>query len=77
MKIKHSLLLIFLILQANKVISQEKLYAQLCCIAYLTNAIHPNNTFKQELKTLLEKYPIVDITAMGFPKAWHNEPLWL
>lgn len=61
----------------NKVISQEKLYAQLCCIAYLTNAIHPNNTFKQELKTLLEKYPIVDITAMGFPKAWHNEPLWL
>lgn len=61
----------------NKAISQEKLYAQLCCIAYLTNAIHPNNTFKQELKTLLEKYPIVDITAMGFPKAWHNEPLWL
>jgi abortive infection bacteriophage resistance protein len=57
-------------------ISQEKLYAQLCYIVYLLNAIDPNNDFKQSLKALLSKYPIVDISAMGFPKLWYNEALW-
>lgn len=57
-------------------ISHEKLYAQLCCIVYLLNAIDPNNDFKQSLKALLSKYPIVDISAMGFPKLWYNEALW-
>lgn len=60
----------------NSTISHEKLYAQLCCIGYLLNAIHPNNNFRQQLKTLLSKYPIVDISAMGFPKLWYNEALW-
>jgi hypothetical protein len=57
-------------------ISQEKLYEKLCCIVYLLNAIDPNNDFKQSLKALLSKYPIVDISAMGFPKLWYNEALW-
>lgn len=60
----------------NKGISQEKLYAQLCCMVYLMNVIHPDNTFKQKLKSLLTEYPIVDVAAMGFPKLWYNEPLW-
>ena len=60
----------------NSTISHEKLYAQLCCICYLLNAIHPNNNFKQKLKILLSKYSIVDISAMGFPKLWYNEALW-
>ena len=60
----------------NKAIPQEKLYAQLCCIVYLMNSIHPNNTFKQKLKTLFVENPIVDVAAMGFPKMWYNEPLW-
>ena len=60
----------------NSTISHEKLYAQLCCIGYLLNAIHPNNNFKQKLKILLSKYSIVDISAMGFPKLWYNEALW-
>lgn len=54
----------------------EKLYAQLCCVAYLIDAIQPHNTFKQKLKALLSEHPIVDVAAMGFPKLWHNEPLW-
>ena len=61
----------------DKGISQEKLYAQLCCMAYLINVIHPDNTFKQKLKSLLTEYPIVDVAAMGFPKLWYNEPLWI
>lgn len=60
----------------SKGISPEKLYAQLCCIAYLMNVILPDNTFKQKLKSLLAEYPIVDVAAMGFPKTWYNELLW-
>lgn len=60
----------------TKTISKEKLYAQLCCVAYLMDAIQPDNDFKQKLKALLSEYSIVDVAAMGFPKMWHNEPLW-
>lgn len=54
----------------------DKIYPQLCCIAYLLNAIDTQNTFSRDLKRLLRKYPSVDATAMGFPKGWKQEPLW-
>ena len=53
-----------------------KLYAQLCCITYLQNSIHPNNSFKQKLIALLETHPNVDVKAMGFPANWREESLW-
>ena len=53
-----------------------KLYAQLCCLAYLQNATHPGNDFKQQVKSLLKVHPNVDVAAMGFPANWGNEPLW-
>ena len=54
----------------------DKIYPQLCCIAYLLNAIYMQNTFTKDLKRLLKKYPSVDAAAMGFPKRWREEPLW-
>lgn len=57
-------------------VQQTKLYAQLCCLAYLQNEIHPSNDFKQQLKSLLKAHPNVDVTAMGFPTDWESEPLW-
>ena len=54
----------------------NKLYAQLCCMAYWYNAIDPQNTFTADIKELLLKYPIVDPAAMGFVKNWQDEPLW-
>ena len=61
---------------SNTRLPMMKLYAQLCCIAYLQNSIHPDNTFKQDLFTLLEAHPNVDVKAMGFPINWREEPLW-
>jgi hypothetical protein len=29
-----------------------------------------------KFKILLKKYPNVDVTAMGFPATWKEEPLW-
>lgn len=61
----------------NTKVPFNKLYAQLCCIAYLLNSIEPQNTFAADIKTLLSKYAIVDPAAMGFIKECGNEPLWL
>lgn len=53
-----------------------KLYAQLCCLAYLLDSIHPNNDFKLQLKKLLRDYPQINQRAMGFPNDWEMQPLW-
>ena len=54
----------------------ESLYAHLCCIAYWLNAIDSSNTFVQEFRAFLAKYPTVDTATMGFPAHWQQEPLW-
>ena len=54
----------------------DKIYPQLCCIAYLLNAIDVQNTFSKDIKRLLWKFPSVDAAAMGFPKGWMKELLW-
>lgn len=54
----------------------NKLYAQLCCIAYLLNAIYPDNSFAQDLRSLIDAHNNVDVSSMGFPDGWEKEPLW-
>ena len=54
----------------------DKIYPQLCCIAYWLNAIDPKNTFASDIKALVAKYPTVDPAAMGCPQGWQSEPLW-
>ena len=54
----------------------DRLYPQLCCIAYWLRAIDSQSTFVADFKALLQKYPTVDAAAMGFPKGWRQEPLW-
>lgn len=60
----------------NRNLKPNKLYPQLCYIAYWLNGIAPNNTFINDLKALLIKYPNVPLAAMGFPLDWLEEPLW-
>lgn len=62
---------------ANFNFPPDKLYPQLICISHLLNNIDPHNTFINDFKHLLAKYPIVDTFAMGFPANWDKEPLWL
>lgn len=61
---------------ANRHFSSDKLYPSLCCIAYWLNSINPQNTFVQDFKSLLTKYPSVQPSMMGFPRGWETEPLW-
>lgn len=57
-------------------IDGNKLYAMTCCIAYWLDSMGRGDSFKTKLKNLLDKYPSVDVTAMGFPQNWQDEPLW-
>lgn len=57
-------------------VPNNKLYAVLCCVAYMLNAISQHNTFVAELTNLIASTPIVSISAMGFPANWKSEPLW-
>ena len=54
----------------------KRLYYRLCIIKYLLFTVSPHNTFTNKLKSLIVKYPTVDIEAMGFPLDWENEALW-
>lgn len=56
-------------------IHPHKLYAQLCCIAYLSQTISSASDFKSRLKSLIAKYGI-STRPMGFPANWEEEPLW-
>lgn len=54
----------------------NRTYFVLSMILYLLQTVNPRHTFKQKLQTLLDKYPNIDIKAMGFPLDWEEEPLW-
>ena len=53
-----------------------RIYFDLCIIKYFLNIISPNNDMKAKVDALLSAYPSIDVTAMGFPRGWENEPLW-
>ena len=54
----------------------KRIYYRISMIQYLLFTISPNNNFKDKLKRLIGKYPTIDITAIGFPTNWEDEPLW-
>ena len=54
----------------------NKLYHQLCYLAYMEQSITPNSNFKSILVELLRDNPNVSTRSMGFPNDWDNQPLW-
>jgi abortive infection bacteriophage resistance protein len=54
----------------------QKLYLHLCIMRYMLNIIDPQNNLTLQLKSLLGKYPNIDLNALGFKVNWENEPLW-
>ncbi|HRO42217.1 MAG TPA: Abi family protein [Flavipsychrobacter sp.] len=60
----------------NPNVSNNRTYFILSIIIYLLNVVNANHTFKNKFGMLLDKYPNVDLAAMGFPKDWKNEHLW-
>jgi hypothetical protein len=53
-----------------------RIYFNLCIIKWFLDCISPNNNLKDKITTLLDRFPSVDINAMGFPTGWLQEDLW-
>ncbi len=55
---------------------QFKLYAPICCMAYLEQSIKPKSTFTKEIVSLLSNLPTSALKHMGVPLEWEKETLW-
>ena len=55
----------------------KKLYYILSTILYFLQTVNPKNTFVSRFTQFIDKYPQVNLNAMGFPKDWQQEPLWI
>ena len=53
-----------------------RIYFNLCIIKYFLNTISSGNDMKEKVQTLLTSFSEVDVSAMGFPAGWEDEPLW-
>lgn len=61
----------------NSQISPKRIYFDLCIIKWFVDIISPHNNMKNRLLKLFLNFPMIDIRAMGFPKDWETEPLWM
>ena len=58
-------------------VRQGRIFFTLCILKHFVDIIWSNNAFKDDLISLRDKYPMIDIAAMGFPSDnWQDEPLW-
>ena len=57
-------------------VSKLRIYYDLCIIKWFLNCISPNNDLTNKIIDLLNKFPNMDIKAMGFPTNWLEEELW-
>ena len=60
----------------SKSVSPTRVFYNICILKWFIDIISPQNDMKGHLKALLAQFPNVDVTAMGFPELWENEPLW-
>lgn len=56
---------------------RRKIFPLLSAILYMNNLISPGNHLKQELITLFNQFPNTQLSKMGFPANWQNEPVWI
>ena len=55
----------------------QRVYFTLCIIKYFLNVISPTNDMQEKLHNLFLEFQEIDLNALGFPKGWEQEPLWI
>ncbi len=63
--------------------NNKRTFYLLCILKYFLQIVNPNNSFKEKLETLINKYPSVPIQYLGIPSGedgtvldWTKEDLW-
>ena len=54
----------------------KRVYYIMSILLYFLQTVNPRNTFAARFKSLLGRYPNVNVSAMGFPSNWQDEKLW-
>jgi abortive infection bacteriophage resistance protein len=57
-------------------ISNDRIFIMIAIIIYFLSIISPTSHFKKKLVKLFEKYPMIDLAPMGFPRNWREEQLF-
>lgn len=61
----------------NLTTSKNKIFFALSVIEYILTCIGEDEIeFKAKIKSLLKKYPQIDIQKMGFVENWEDNPIW-
>lgn len=51
-------------------------YYTLCIIKYFQDTVKPENTFARRVRSLIDNFPVIDASLMGFPTGWKSDPFW-
>jgi len=62
---------------AWKDVSNTRIYSVLAMIQYLLRQINPQSTWRQRLISLLNDYPQISVSVMGFPDSWQESSIWV
>ena len=54
----------------------NKIYTTICIVAYLLERTTKKAPFAGQVKSLLRKFPEIDLFAAGFNKKWKNDSFW-
>jgi abortive infection bacteriophage resistance protein len=57
--------------------SQNRFYARALVLVALLNEIDASLPWKNELKNLLSRYPMINPAELGFPAGWDTRTFWL
>ncbi len=55
---------------------KARLYYRVCIVKYFLDVVSPHNDLSGKLSDLFNKFPQIDLSAMGFPDGWKDEPMW-
>ena len=58
-------------------IANNTYFSVYAIMIYLITIINPKNSFHQDFKNLLRKYPNIRISKMGFPQNWEDSSLFI
>ncbi|MCX6214662.1 Abi family protein [Spirosoma sp.] len=60
----------------NREFENTRLYGILSVILYMLKVVSPETSLSANLKTIIQKYPQMNASRIGFPSGWENERLW-
>ena len=59
-----------------QIVDNHRIYSVLTLLRYMLRYINPDCDWQTRLESLLQEYPYIPISSMGFPTNWGASPIW-